>query len=236
MTNIINDSLKCKTLVYEQQERVGWNWKKSMRTRFLGLCMILGLLVGAVGCNVKRPSEATAALKHDEHSPQPTYGGAQRFVFPSQSAPFPAASVALDTRSGQLCKTYSWPDTKTLPSGLSLCSEAADVSCSAGETLDERLTDALAGRPSYSMTATNPKTGQQIGSNDEGQTWYDRKTGKLFLPESADPFDLIGLFSKEQKGKTLLSASEIQTVANKFGISYQKALQDAKNQGYQVPK
>jgi hypothetical protein len=56
------------------------------------------------------------------------------------------------------------------------------------------------------------------------------------LPESADPFDLIGLFSKEQKGKTLLSASEIQTVANKFGISYQKALQDAKNQGYQVPK
>jgi hypothetical protein len=55
-------------------------------------------------------------------------------------------------------------------------------------------------------------------------------------PWSADQYDPLGLFSKEEKAKRLLSVSQIQAVANNFGVSYQDALQDAKNQGYQVPK
>ena len=84
-----------------------------MRSVFqLAAFSILGVIV-TVGCNVMQPSDAPAKPKQEEHSAQSTGGGAQRFVFPSQSTPFPAASVALDTRSGQLCKTYPWPDTKT---------------------------------------------------------------------------------------------------------------------------
>ena len=42
--------------------------------------------------------------------------------------------------------------------------------------------------------------------------------------------------TKEEKAKHQLTKPEIQAVADKFGVTYQEALQDAKNQGYQVPK
>lgn len=34
------------------------------------------------------------------------------------------------------------------------------------------------GRARYTNTATDPNTGHQIGTNDNGQTWYDMQTGK----------------------------------------------------------
>jgi len=52
---------------------------------------------------------------------------AQRFVFPAQSTPFPGASVALDTTTERLCKTYPWPDNRTLPAGLALCTGATNT-------------------------------------------------------------------------------------------------------------
>src|SRR5260370_40116162 len=49
----------------------------------------------------------------------------KRFVFPMKSSPFPESSVALDTTSGTLCKTYPWRDSSQLPKGLPLCSDLA---------------------------------------------------------------------------------------------------------------
>src|ERR1035437_521215 len=46
-----------------------------MRARFLGSCLALALLAGAVGCNVKQPSNVTAKPKQGEHSTQPNEGG-----------------------------------------------------------------------------------------------------------------------------------------------------------------
>jgi hypothetical protein len=53
------------------------------------------------------------------------------------------------------------------------------------------------------------------------------------LPDQYDP---LGLFSKEEKAQHQLTKPEIQAVSDKFDVTYQEALQDAKNQGYQVPK
>ena len=76
-----------------------------------------------------------------------------------------------------------------------------------------------------------------------GSKWIKRKEAKSYNPKtqdmapwSADQYDPLGLFSKEEKARHQLSKSEIQTVADKFSVSYQDALNDAKAQGYQVPK
>lgn len=195
---------------------------KSMRARFLGPCAALVLLTGAVGCNVKQPSDATAKPKQEEHSAQST-GGAQRFVFPSQSTPFPAASVALDTRNGQLCKTYPWPDTKTLPGGLPLCSDATCPTVAS-----------LTGATTAYLGFTYTFNGSKWVRGSKAQS-YNPKTQDMD-PWSADQYDPLGLYSKEEKAKHPLTKPEIQAVADKFDVTYQEALQDAKNQGYQVPK
>jgi hypothetical protein len=54
-------------------------------------------------------------------------------------------------------------------------------------------------------------------------------------PWSDDQYDPLGLFSKEEKAKILLTEAQIRKVANQFGVSYQDAWEDAKAQGYQVP-
>lgn len=197
--------------------------EKSIRARFLGSCAALVLLTGVVGCNVKQPSDATAAPKQEVHSAQSTDGGAQRFVFPSQATPFPAASVALDTRSGLLCKTYPWPDTKTLPGGLPLCSEATGPTAAS-------LTGATTAYLGFIYTFNGSKWIK--GAKAES---YNPKTQEMD-PWSGDQYDPLGLLTKEEKAKRLLTKPEIQAVADKFGVTYQEALQDAKNQGYQVPK
>jgi hypothetical protein len=195
---------------------------KSVRAQSLSLWAALVLLAGAVGCNVMQPSDATAKPKQEEHSAQST-GGAQRFVFPSQSTPFPAASVALDTRSGQLCKTYPWPDTKTLPGGLPLCSDATCPTVAS-----------LTGATTAYLGFTYTFNGSKWVKGSKAQS-YNPKTQDLD-PWSADQYDPLGLFSKEEKAKHQLTKPEIQAVADKFRVTYQEALQDAKNQGYQVPK
>ena len=194
-----------------------------MRARSLSLWLSLVLLAGAVGCNVKQPSEATAKPKQEQYSAQSADSGAQRFVFPSQSTPFPAASVALDARSGHLCKTYPWPDTKTLPGGLPLCSDAT------GPTVAS-----LTGSTTAYLGFTYTFNGSKWVKGSKAQS-YNRKTQDLD-PWSADQYDPLGLFSKEEKAKHPLTKPEIQAVADKFDVTYQEALQDAKNQGYQVPK
>lgn len=176
-----------------------------------------------VGCNVKPPTAALTTPKQEEHSAQPTAGGAQRFIFPSQSTPFPAASVALDTRSGQLCKTYPWPDTKTLPGGLPLCSQET------GPTVTS-----VTGATTAYLGFTYTFNGSKWIKGSKAQS-YNRKTQALD-PWSADQYDPLGLFSKEEKAKHLLTKPEIQAVADKFGVTYREALQDVKNQGYQVPE
>jgi hypothetical protein len=154
---------------------------------------ILGAIV-TVGCNVKQPSEATATPKHEEHSNQPTDDGAQRFVFPFQSTPFPAASVALDTRSGRLCKTYSWPDAKTLPGGLPLCSEAASTTVAS-----------LTGATTAYLGFTYTFNGSKWIKGSKAQS-YNPKTQNMD-PWSADQYDPLGLFSKEEKAIRLLTES-----------------------------
>jgi len=47
----------------------------------------------------------------------------KRFAFPAKSGPFPESSVALDTMTGRLCKTYEWEDNSQVPRGLPLCSQ-----------------------------------------------------------------------------------------------------------------
>ncbi len=193
-----------------------------MKARFFGPCVALVLLTGAAGCNVKQPSNATATPRQEDHSAQST-GGAQRFVFPSQSTPFPSASVALDTRSGQLCKTYPWPDTKTLPGGLPLCSDATCPTVAS-----------LTGATTAYLGFTYTFNGSKWVRGSKAQS-YNPKTQDMD-PWSADQYDPLGLFSKEEKAKHQLTKPEIQAVADKFDVNYQEALQDAKNQGYQVPK
>jgi hypothetical protein len=185
--------------------------------------LVLGTLVTA-GCNEKQHSAASAAPpKQAEDSAGPTEASGHRFIFPAQSTPFAAASVALDTRTGRLCKTYPWPDTQSLPGGLSLCSEAADSTCAS-----------LTGATTEYLGFTYTFDGSKWTKGKEAKS-YNPKTRDMD-PWSADQYDPLGLFSKEEKAKRLLSVSQIQAVGNNFGVSYQDALQDAKNQGYQVPK
>jgi hypothetical protein len=65
------------------------------------------------------PEQSSTSSKQPSSSPSEE----KRFVFPTKSSPFPESSVALDTASGRLCKTYPWLDSNQLPRGLPLCSE-----------------------------------------------------------------------------------------------------------------
>jgi hypothetical protein len=47
----------------------------------------------------------------------------QRFLFPQSSGTFAPASVALDTETGQLCRTYEWKE--TAGTNLPLCAKLA---------------------------------------------------------------------------------------------------------------
>ena len=187
-----------------------------------------------------------------------------QFVFPSQATPFPTASVALDTTSGRLCKTYSWPDTKSLSKGLPRCSapvRPSQQSDDLGVGFPSAPAPGPAGAPSAPRDDDDfgkdfPRADRDPDSFKGASTVYlgynyafdDNKWVKgskawIFNPKtqqldplSADPFDPVGLFTKKQKIQRMLSASEIQAIADQFGVSHQAALRGAKNQGRQVPK
>ena len=182
-------------------------------------CIFLTLIL--FGCDklTQRPKE------------QPRYRGtltaipaqqlAGRFVFPPQSSQFPDASVALDTYTGRLCKTYVWEDKVGLPKGLQLCSE-------------------WPGQPSSLIGAAKAYLGFSYTFN--GTKWVkgnkasksNPKTGET-EPWSDDQYDPLNLLSKEEKAKRVLTVEEIQRVADQFGVTYEEASAEANPQGYQVP-
>ena len=129
----------------------------------------------------------------------------------------------MDTTTGRLCKTYPWLDAQPLPRGLSLCSAETNPTV-------ESLTGATTAYLGFTYTFNGSKWIR--GSKAQS---YNPKTQGMD-PWSANQYDPLGLFSKEERARTLLSESQIQDVAMKFGASYQEAWQDAKDQGYKVPQ
>lgn len=155
-------------------------------------------------------------------SKQPAPTEEKRFVFPTKSSPFPESSVALDTISGRLCKTYPWADSGQVPKGLPLCSELSATS----QTSCTGATKAYRGF-TYMFNGTKWVKGSQA------QKYNDKTQG--MDPWSDDQYDPLNLFSKEEKAKRLLTVTQIREVASQFGVSFEEAWEDAKAQGYQVP-
>ncbi len=185
----------------------------------------LGVLSFLIGCNEQRQKrDVEAGDRQVETAPLSTTssGGEQRFTFPPQANPFPAFSVALDTKTGQLCKTYGWTDNQNAPRGLPLCSEL-----------------------------TNPVVASLIGATKayrgftytfDGTKWNRGSEARKYNPTtrdtdlwSDDQYDPLHLFSKDAKAKRRLTEGQIAQVAKQFGASYEEAWDDAKGQGYQVP-
>jgi len=144
----------------------------------------------------------------------------KRFAFPPKSTPFPESSVALDTMTGQLCKTYSWEDNPHSPKGLPLCSELT-----VAKNSFTGATKAYAGF-TYSFNGSKWVKGAKAFKYDEKIQAH---------PWSDDQYDPLNLFSKEEKAKRVLTVEQIQRVADQFGVTYEEALEEAKQQGYQVP-
>jgi NACalpha-BTF3-like transcription factor len=146
----------------------------------------------------------------------------RRFVLPAESNPFLASSVALDTITGQLCKTYAWQDNARLPKGLPICSEL--------------------GAPSQDSLTGATKAYRGSTYNFNGTKWVKGNKALMFNtktqgmdPLSDDQYDPLKLYSKEEKAKRTLTEEQIRKVAEQFNVSYEEALEDAKQQGYQVP-
>lgn len=57
-----------------------------------------------------------------------------------------------------------------------------------------------------------------------------------FEPWSDDQYDPLQLYSKEEKAKRALTQDQIQRVADQFSVTYEEARDEAKQQGYQVPR
>jgi hypothetical protein len=145
----------------------------------------------------------------------------KRFVFPTKSSPFPESSVALDTTSGTLCKTYPWQDGGQIPKGLPLCSDP-----SGARSGFEGARKAYRGS-SYTFNGNKWVKGA-------GALKYNEKTTGMD-PESDDQYDPLNLFSKEEKAKMTLKEEQIRSVAEQFGVAYDEAWEEAKAQGYRVP-
>ena len=163
----------------------------------------------------------------------------QRFVLPSRSQPFPDASVALDTKTGQLCKTYPWQDMPHLPQGLPVCASASTSAQNSTHIdftpIDRTAADTTAfigSRKDY-LGYTYTFDGKSWHKGEKAQR-YVESTGKI-EPASDDQFDPLGLLTKTEKSKRLLTQEQIIRVAEKFGVSYEAVWADAKAQGYQVP-
>jgi hypothetical protein len=183
-------------------------------------CLFFTLIL--VGCDELRQKEQPRTEQSSPAPKQavPASSEEKRFAFPPKSTPFPESSVALDTMSGQLCKTYAWEDNVRSPKGLPLCSELI-----ATKNSFTGATKAYAGF-TYSFNGTKWVKGAKALK-------YDEKIQPH--PWSDDQYDPLNLFSKEEKAKRTLTVDQIQKVADQFGVSYEEALEDAKQQGYQVP-
>jgi len=182
-------------------------------------CIFLTLIL--FGCDELTQRPKGPARYRDTVTAIPAQQLAGRFVFPPQFSQFSDASVALDTYTGRLCKTYAWEDKAGLPKGLQLCSE-------------------WPGQPSSLIGAAKAYLGFSYTFN--GSRWvkgnkaskYNPKTGNE-EPWSEDQYDPLNLLSKEEKSKRVLTVEEVQRVADQFGVSYEEAAEEAKQHGYQVP-
>ena len=179
------------------------------------------LMLVLFGCDelTQRPKEPARYRSTVTAIPAQQLAG--RFVFPPQSSQLLDASVALDTYTGRLCKTYAWEDKAGLPKGLKLCSE-------------------WPGPPSSLIGAAKAFLGFSYTFN--GTKWVKGNKASKYNPKSGneepwsdDQYDPLNLLSKEEKAKRVLTVEEIQRVADQFGVSYQEAAAEAKQQGYQVP-
>jgi hypothetical protein len=185
------------------------------------------LVVSMLGCDQSKQDRtvlndrATSAEKPSSGAPEIS-NDARRYAFPSSSKPFSDASVALDTMTGQLCKTYPWEDDSRLPRGLQLCSTLSSGNESAsvgshriyrGFTYTFDGSKWIKGGEALKYTAAGVQHG----------IWSD------------DQYDPLGIYSKEEKAKRSLSEEQIRKVAQQFGVSYDDAWDDAKSQGYRVP-
>lgn len=189
------------------------------------LSMIASLFAACDRLQV-RPNSDSRNQEHSSSAPTSSASSAtdqQRFVFPAQTGAFPAYSVALDTRTGQLCKTYSWADNQNAPRALPLCSELAAP-----------VTAFLSGASKEYRGFTYKFDGSKW---NKGRRIIDLTTQDKDpkSPYSDDQYDPLNLFSKEEKAKILLTVTQIRQVADQFGVSYEEAREDAKAQGYRVP-
>lgn len=191
-------------------------------------------LVALLACDERVKQESKPANSSQPVSPTPSVVSSpsqnvptQRFVFPSQPTPFPAASVALDTTTGRLCKTYPWHDSQNAPSELALCSALGTTSDST-VTMNTPWIGATKAYRGYTYTfdGRHWKRGQKALKFDA--------TGNT-EPWGDDQYDPLGLFTKEEKSKRQLTEDQIRQIAEQFGVSYDEAVEDAKAQGYQVP-
>jgi hypothetical protein len=191
-------------------------------------------LVALLACDELVKQESKPANSPQPASPTPSAVSSpiqnmpsQRFVFPIQTTPFPAASVALDTTTGRLCKTYPWHDSQNSPSGLALCSALGTTSDST-VTMNTPWIGATKAYRGYTYTfdGRHWEKGHKalrFDANGKTEPWTD------------DQYDPLGLFTKEEKAKRQLTEDQIRQVAEQFGVSYDEAVEDAKAQGYQVP-
>ena len=152
--------------------------------------------------------------------------------------------MALDTKTGQLCKTYPWDDNQGAPRGLPLCSQLAGTAASKSpfdDALDKAFGPAPVSPTGLSLIGAQ-KAYRGFTYTFDGTKWnkgseaqqYNPATGKL-EPLSDDQYDPLNLFTRDQKAKKVLTEAQIRRVANEFGVSYTEASEDAKAQGYQVP-
>ena len=146
----------------------------------------------------------------------------KRFVFPTKSNPFPESSVALDTISGRLCKTYPWGDSNQVPRGLPLCSE-----------LSALPQTSLTGAKKAYRGSTYRFNGTKWVKGAEALSYNEKTQG--MDPLSEDQYDPLSLFTEEEKAKMALKEEQIRSVADQFAVTYAEAWEDAKAQGYIVP-
>lgn len=185
--------------------------------------LCLPLIFCLMGCDelIPKAKDQPSAEQAPLAPKQPVSTPSERFVFPAKSGPFPESSVALDTTSGTLCKTFAWQDNGQVPKGLPLCSELSRMQIGfVGASKAYRGS-------SYKFNGTKWVKGANALK-------YNEKT-KDMDPLSEDQYDPLNLLSKEEKAKRLLTMEEIRIVANQFGVSIEEAWEDAKAQGYQVP-
>src|SRR5271169_3418039 len=161
--------------------------------QIVSLPMIVFLLAACDGPQVK-PNDDSNRGEHS--SPAPVSGASsvvdqQRFVFSAQTGTFPASSVALDTKTGQLCKTYPWKDIPQLPQGLPVCANASNP------TQDSTGATVFIGSQKVYLGHTYTYDGKSWRRGAEA-LHYD-SAGALVGPDSQDQYDPLGLFTKEEK-------------------------------------